>query len=173
MPNWCENSIEITGPRDLIAGIWDATITTENQDGLLEAICPQPEYGEEQEGTMPNWWNWRVSNWGTKWDIDSEGLEFFDNGDGTASITGHAQSAWSPPIEALAHFASSHEGVYAQIHYFEPGMAFVGHWDSDGSDDHYSYAEYDSKSIREHVPEYLVEYWDLESMLADWEEMEE
>lgn len=173
MPNWCENRIEITGPRDLIAEVWNAATTKEDGNGLLEAICPQPEYGEEQEGRMPNWYSWRVTNWGTKWDISSEGLELIDNEDGTACITGFASSAWAPPVEALYYFVEQHEGVSAEIYYFEPGMCFVGSWSSEGVDDYYTYAEYNSKNIRQHVPDYLVDYFGLESMLAEYEEMME
>lgn len=76
MPNWCNNSITITGPRDKIHTMWRQAIKPEEQGGgLLRGICPEPEYAEPTEGqVMPDWWNWRVSNWGTKWEISSEGL---------------------------------------------------------------------------------------------------
>ena len=174
MPNWCENRIEITGPRDLISSIWDYATDEQTKSGLLDAMHPMPK---ELSGTTApsdggNWYTWRIQNWGTKWDIDSEGLEFIDNEDGTACITGFAASAWSPPLEALSHFADAHEGVYAEVYYFEPGMAFVGSWDSAGVDDHYSYAECTSENLREHIPEYLVDYFGLDGILTDWEEEE-
>ena len=52
------------------------------------------------DGDAVNWYDWRVTNWGTKWDISDEGLEYVDNGDGTSVIQGWFDSAWAPPIEA-------------------------------------------------------------------------
>ena len=57
-----------------------------------------------------------------------------DNEDGTASIVGYADSAWSPPVDAFQTYANANEDVYLELKYFEPGMAFVGVWDSEGGD---------------------------------------
>jgi hypothetical protein len=80
------------------------------------------------------WYGWCVANWGTKWDVSSEGLQLIDNEDGTASIVGYADSAWSPPVDAFQTYANANEDVYLELKYFEPGMAFVGVWDSEGGD---------------------------------------
>lgn len=124
MPNWNSNSITIKGPVDKIRALWDAAQPAEGKDGsLLEAMVP---IGDWDYGTA-------VESWGTKWDISLEGLEFTDLGDGTATIEGWADSAWSPPIEAFATYCGNNDDVTAQLDYFEPGMAFVGRWtDTDG-----------------------------------------
>ena len=137
MPNWCNNSITITGPAETVKQLWEDAKTADNGEfGLLQAMAPMPAELEDTEGLSegPNWYSWRVDNWGTKWDISDEGLEFIDNGDGTAMITGYADSAWSPPIDAFQNYANANEDVYLEIKYFEPGMSFVGVWDSDGGD---------------------------------------
>lgn len=121
MPNWCSNAITIKGPADKIRALWDAAY--EQDCFLLEAMVPIGEWDYDAA----------VGKWGTKWDISLEGLEFVDLGDGTATIEGWADSAWSPPIEAFATYCGNNDDVTAQIDYFEPGMSFIGRWtDADG-----------------------------------------
>lgn len=129
MPNWNSNSISINGPKDKIAALWAAACAGEDS-GLLNAMAPMPRELLEGDG----WYGWCVANWGTKWDISLEGLEFTDNGDGSASITGWADSAWSPPMEAFQTYAADNPDVYLELKYFEPGMSFIGVWDSKGVD---------------------------------------
>ena len=63
MPNWCNNSVQISGPRDKIQALWLAAQKPEDQGGgLLQAMHPMPEFKTESDDVMPNWWNWRVSN---------------------------------------------------------------------------------------------------------------
>ena len=136
MPNWCNNSITISGPVETVKQLWeDAQTAHEGEFGLLSAIAPMPK---ELEGTTapqdtPNWYDWRVSNWSTKWDISDEGLEFIDNGDGTAMISGWFDSAWSPPIGAYEKFCDDMDNCSLEASYYEPGMDFGGFW-RDGDD---------------------------------------
>ena len=95
---------------------------------MLNALYPEPEHEGDE------WYSWRVENWGTKWDVSSEGLEFEELPDGRAVIHGWFDSAWSPPIDAFQAYAEANEDVYLEIKYFEPGMSFVGVWDSEGGD---------------------------------------
>ena len=143
MPNWCSNSINIAGPTDKIKSLWDET--NKEDSGLLNAMVPMPkelrgttsptpEEGQAgYKGPQPlidgcsNWYDWAVSHWGTKWDIDTEGLEFTDNGDGTAQISGWFESAWAPPITAYDTFLANNDyelDLYAN--YEEGGMDFAG-----------------------------------------------
>ena len=91
-------------------------------------MVPMPK---ELEGTTApsdgdNWYGWRVNNWGTKWDITDEGLEYIDNGDGTSVIQGWFDSAWAPPIEAYNTFLDDMDGCYLEATYEEGGMDFAG-----------------------------------------------
>lgn len=171
MPNWCNNTITIQGSTETIKKLWDDAHVGEDF-GLLQAMAPMPAELEgttapsEEEG-MPNWWNWRVSNWGTKWDIDDEGLEYEDNGDGTASITGWFDSAWAPPIEAVSSFCDDMDGVSLELYYHESGMCFVGYWSSEGGDDYYEYEK------RDDVPEYLMDHFGLDDWFDELEAEEE
>ena len=52
-------------------------------------------------------------------------------------------------------------------------MCFVGCWDSEGADDHYEYNEFTSDTIRDNIPEYLVDYFGLDERLDEYEQMED
>jgi len=114
MPNWCNNTLTIQGPTKTLKPLWDEA--NSEGSGLLNAMKPMPKELNDTTSPSPkegvpqplvdghdNWYSWRVDNWGTKWDVDMEGLEFTDNGDGTAAITGWFDSAWHPQQKHLIH----------------------------------------------------------------------
>ena len=137
MPNWCNNNIEITGPIDKIKALWDAAQAEDG--GLLNAMVPMPvelkDTVKGSNGDAVNWYDWAVTNWGTKWDVDSEGLEFWDNENLTATITGYFDSAWAPPIEAYNRFLEANENCTVTGSYYEMGCDFAGFYDN-GDDEH-------------------------------------
>jgi len=180
MPNWCNNSITIKGSTETVKTLWE---NAQQGQGLLQAMVPQPEdmfhgnIGEAErrecaDKGIPNWYDWNVSNWGTKWDVDLEGLEFTDNGDGTAEINGWFDSAWAPPIEAYNTFCEDMDGVYLEAYYEEGGIGFVGYWSSEGENEEYDYSGCSSDNIRDVIPEYLVDYYALDERLAELEDEE-
>ncbi len=149
MPNWCSNGITITGPVDQVKALWEqAQSNWKNENyGLLNAMVPMPEAlkgtrsPSPDDGSQPyvdghnNWYDWCVSNWGTKWDINDEGLVFEDTEDGYATISGGFESAWAPPIEAYNTFLESNEEMQIYANYEEGGMDFAGIYDN-GDDDY-------------------------------------
>ena len=144
MPNWCSNNFAITGNVESIKDLWEAAQTAgpDGGFGLLNAIAPigDWEYGKA------------VDTWGTKWDVTDEGLEFIDNGDGTASISGWFDSAWSPPIGAYEQLAADFDSCIIECSYYEPGMDFGGFWSSENGDE-----EFDNLQERLEQP---TEEWD-------------
>lgn len=146
MPNWCNNNISISGPTDTIKQLWEDANQEGEAGGLLNAMVPQPanmfhgsigtkERQECAEQGIPNWYDWNVENWGTKWDVSTEGLEFTDNGDGTATIEGWFESAWAPPIEAYNRFLDDMDNCSLEASYHEPGMDFGGFY-TNGEDEY-------------------------------------
>ena len=144
MPNWCNNSFAITGNTESIKDLWESAQTAgpDGGFGLLNAIAP---IGEWEYGKA-------VETWGTKWDVSDEGLEFIDNGDGTACITGWFESAWAPPIAAYEQLAADFDSCVIECSYYEPGMDFGGFWSSENGDE-----EFDNLQERLEQP---VEEWD-------------
>lgn len=134
MPNWCNNNFSISGNTESIKDLWESA---QEAKGLLQAIMPMPQELEGTTSPSPDgndWYTWRVNNWGVKWDVDLEGLEFTDNGDGTASIEGWFDSAWSPPIGAYEQLAEDFDSCVIYCAYHEPGMDFGGVWSSEDGD---------------------------------------
>jgi len=136
MPNWCNNSITITGPKDKITALYNEAVKDgDNETGLLNAMMPMPQ---ELEGTSApsedgvDWYSWRTSNWGTKWEVSSEGLELSEDG---TEITGWFDSAWAPPVGAFEYYIRENTDVELLCYYEEPGMDFAGRWHN-GADDY-------------------------------------
>ena len=136
MPNWCNNTITLTGPKEKITAIYNKA---KEDNALLQQLKPMPT---ELEGTtspapkegepqplvdgVDNWYDWRVENWGTKWEVDVDNLELSDDG---TTITGWFDSAWAPPIHAYEYFLTDNEDCSISSLYYEGGMDFAGKWE--------------------------------------------
>ena len=142
MPNLCENKITIKGSTESLKLVWKEA--NKERSGLLNALNPMPKELEDtdanlhtsrsiEQGTLQpivdgydNWYSWACDNWGTKWDVKIDGLEFIDNGDGTSSISGSFESAWSPPLDAYHYFLENTDNCSIQASFVEWGMGFKG-----------------------------------------------
>lgn len=208
MPNWCNNSISIVGPRDKIRALWAQAQKDEKEGGgLLQALHPMSNDlnitagwlgdGDEQKALeaqqqanldkhgYKDWYDWRVANWGTKWEISNEGLEFeededgnFDNGTDQpcARITGWFDSAWAPPSGAVIHYGILNEDVKITLDYHESGVGFVGRLTiEDGVDDdeYYDYCGLDSTQVRDAIGEELDDFWSISEQMLEFEEMDD
>ena len=136
MPNWCNNTITLTGPKEKITAIY---AKAKKDDALLQQLKPMPEALDGTTSPAPkegkvqplvdgfdNWYDWRVQNWGTKWDVDMDGLELSDDG---TTINGWFDSAWAPPIHAYEYFLTANEDCSINSYYYEGGMDFAGQWE--------------------------------------------
>lgn len=125
MPNWCENHLYIEATESEIQNILAA------KEGLLNYMRPQPNQpeGDWGDSVLPAWYNWRIQNWGTKWDVQPEILPQSE----TALLI-IFDSAWAPPIAAIRHWESQDsENRNFNLRYIEWGMCFCGEEDSDGT----------------------------------------
>ena len=68
-----------------------------------------------------DWYSWRVSNWGTKWDIEAH-LER----EGEHSLRYCFDSAWAPPIDCFVKASVKFPHLKFNLKYEEPGMGFKG-----------------------------------------------
>lgn len=144
MPNHCSNTVVVIGDAAEVAKFneW-----LDDGKGLLNKILPTPiqltktmsgfhgdpekqKLLEEQEKKnveefgFKNWYDWNISNWGTKWDVDAE-VDDFGNLDGQVIMC--FQSAWSPPQKAISLLAEKFNKLNIRHSYIEEGVGFVGY----------------------------------------------
>ena len=140
MPNWCENTLRIVpeteGARALLPRIIELFSQGECPElSAFQFICPMPP---ELEGTSapsdsPNWYNWRVSNWGTKWEECNPCVS--QSGEDILLVS--FQTAWSPPIGVYLQLVELGFDVLAT--YAEQGIGYAGVW-RNGEDSEFSLA---------------------------------
>jgi hypothetical protein len=120
MPNWAYNYLTVSGPVDKMDKWRIALQNEKSMEPLLtlDKLFPLPE--EEKE----NWYDWRVKNWGTKWDISDDGLAPEDSS--PTEYMYHFETAWSPPLEWLAYIAADFPGIKFELGWYEEQMYFGG-----------------------------------------------
>ena len=70
------------------------------------------------------WYNWRVQNWGTKWDCYTLEIEDSDMPHGF-EVT--FETAWSPPEEVCSAIREQYPNVSISWFYDEPGCEIAGY----------------------------------------------
>ena len=160
MPNYCNNNIVITGPNSVIDKI--EKIANGDKGDLLQYFYPMPkELNDTVAGPEPktkkeklekrrlqveygasNWYDWRVENWGTKWDI----MEFYninrkEIGEDESEISLGFDTAWAPALGAYERFIDENSNCSLKAYYYEPGCDFMGEWDN-GMDSCFEVAKY-------------------------------
>ena len=192
MPNWCDNQITITGPNSVIDKIEEIVKTedTHENTGLLNFFKPMPK---ELEGTtspsssakkpqpmvegFDNWYDWRVENWGTKWElcefygVDRQHLN--DSLDESIISFGFS-SAWAPPINAYEQFLRDNENCSLKAFYYEVGCDFMGEWDN-GQDDCYTPSDYKSTDDfwQDGIGSTLDDIFNITESMAEYEAEQE
>lgn len=181
MPNWCDNTISISGPAEKVSQMYQQLNDPNNNDGLCQILYPMPEntftgnLGEKERKDcakkgIPNWYDWCTSNWGTKWDTADGDWQYEEAGDGEAILSGSFQTAWGPPIGA---YENAPDDLYIEAMYYEPGCAFAGRWDSGNGDEHYS-LEGNKAALENDLPEELNDAFGItENMEDEPEELSE
>lgn len=125
MPNYCSNQLEIKGEQKEIARFKQNAHSNEGK--FLENLYPMPSTidlsnSTIKNGNMPDWYNWRIENWGTKWDVDADLI--FEN---ETTLNYSFESAWSPPVDALQHISKDYPDLIFNIKFEEEGNDFIGY----------------------------------------------
>lgn len=189
MPNWCSNTIYISHEdTDKLNEVIKALTTKRNDEGggsMLFSYCkPEPDYTKTiVKSTYPSingkefvtedsrkWWDWRIQNWGTKWDIDvlkESELTLNKN-----EVGFNCSTAWSPPLIALQELED--RGFKIICEYYEGGVGFLGRYSTEEGESDYDLPT-TLEELRERMEEDkifkdLVESWGID---LDYEEMEE
>jgi len=125
MPNHCSNKLTVTGDSENLIEFSEFMKTdTEGQVQLLDLnkICPEPDHGEETDGCK--WYNWRNTNWGTKWGCYETQVQRNAN-----ELTYTFQTAWSPfRYSIFTKMINSFPKLQFRLIYAEQGMEFIGEY---------------------------------------------
>ena len=145
MPNWCSNSVLITGASEEVSRLVDF-VKDEHSTFSLNKMIPRPL--EEEE----NWYEWNCKNWGTKWNIAEVSVS-----EKEGEVTFDFDSAWSPPIPAVIALAGAFPMLKIVHMYAEPGVVFGGIITMQGTDVESVQAEDNMRSV---------------AALSEWHEMQ-
>ena len=188
MPNYCNNNIVITGPNSVIDKI--EKIANGDKGDLLQYFYPMPkELNDTIAGPEPktkkeklekrrlqveygasNWYDWRVENWGTKWDI----MEFYnitrkEIGEDESEISLGFDTAWAPALGAYEKFIDENSNCSLKAYYYEPGCDFMGEWDN-GIDSCFEVAKYglDDDFWKQGIGSTLDDYFGITESMAQY-----
>ena len=188
MPNYCNNNIVITGPNSVIDKI--EKIANGDKGDLLQYFFPMPkELNDTVAGPEPktkkeklekrrlqveygasNWYDWRVENWGTKWDI----MEFYninrkEIGEDESEISLGFDTAWAPALGAYERFIDENSNCSLKAYYYEPGCDFMGEWDN-GIDSCFEVAKYglDDDFWKQGIGSTLDHYFGITESMAQY-----
>ena len=165
MPNWCNNSLQLTAASKTEADELGNFILTYNDGATFDKEKTFFGYFVPETWHEDDWYMSRVNKWGTKWDASMHDIHWVDD----RTVVMSFDTAWSPPIGVYE--AMVEQGWTVSATYFEPGMCFVGSW-IDGEDEYYEYSQYTSTTVRDFIGAELDDEWGISEMLAVYEEEE-
>lgn len=160
MPNWCYNYLQISveDNKQLEKVIQGITNNSE-QPFDFNRIIPMPEELEDTSAPnklnpdeliakcgYPDWYEWRVVNWGTKWNASDVELTFEKN-----AIQIRFQTAWSPPTPVIKKIAEKFPFASMTLNWEEES----GYYGESG----YTNGEMDYENDGEMDCAYRIENW--------------
>ena len=137
MPNWCGNRLAVSlwckvededkARKQMKEFVSRAEVIEEGGEIVnslsMYNLYPMPKELEDTKAhsDKPNWYDWRVEHWGTKWDIsaclnydDEEYLEY------------SFESSWAPPVRFLEKVSKDFPLLKFVLKYEEEGVGFIG-----------------------------------------------
>ena len=130
MPNWCSNSITITGDKKIISGMTrliESIKKTEGEEpGVFVTLLGREPGMTQERYNNSGWYDSNVGYWGTKWDVSYDECDFDFTDE---QIRLHPNTAWSPPIEFCKSMVKEYKSIKIHIFYSEGGNDFCGQCD--------------------------------------------
>jgi hypothetical protein len=137
MPNHCYQQVHLRGPSHLIHHLHKALSKSDPE--FCSTIAPMPfelwAKETQPDQVMPDWYEWRCENWGTKWDvcdveIDEDGIEYgedLNNDEEYVPVAWFAfrcWTAWAPPVPVWDRLHAM--GIEVEADYQDEGGMFEG-----------------------------------------------
>lgn len=146
MPNWCENDLKISGPKEkieecleFIGEEFDFTKLIPYAEPYVSMDADFPEYSSddfeekleaykakwnsEKDGFNSGGYEWCVANYGTKWSRGYNVVHY------THPLRGQCvsfETAWTPPTPVIKALAIKFPELTFTHEYFECGCGFCG-----------------------------------------------
>lgn len=180
-PNWCFNDATISHKEPEMIDRLEKACET----GILQEFIPCPkelldtvaspgtkdvDLQERHKTNVekyghPDWYDWCVANWSTKWDITADSPERNGN-----EIYIMFDSAWAPPIAAYRKLEEM--GFVIDAYYHESGMGFAGHYEQ-GEEEYVEY-DFSNENWRETMSDEVADMLESEyESWLEWQAMEE
>jgi len=143
MPNWCENRVTVSGKSEEVKRLVEFV----GKEFDFQKVLPMPE--ELEDTTSPirtkgenvnmtperqkelldkygfdNWYDWRISNWGTKWNLQPQDVEVLVEDD---FCEFKFLTAWSPPVGICEKLRELFPDLTISWFYDEPSMESAGY----------------------------------------------
>jgi hypothetical protein len=194
MPNWCYNSLCVSGNKEILADFVSKTLVPCNMSSEEEydeshrftfnILHPTPKAlegntsplrkleGEDdtqfKERMAENVRLYGAEDW-YRWHLDNWGTKWDAKSTSVEQLDDtnfnvQFHTAWSPPTTLYENMVE--DGWEVRALYHEPGMVFIGSYE-DGFDDYYEYDITDRESI-ENLPEQLIDYGNLMEEHENW-----
>lgn len=134
MPNWCENTVTITGSKEDIDNVIEFLKDAESEFSF-DRIIPYPEpfrsmddkagagkFEPFDDGYNSGGYEWCSFNWGSKWPTYEVSCCRLSANEIQYSF----DTPWAPPIGVLDELARKMPRLAIEAYYREPGMMFEG-----------------------------------------------
>ena len=119
MPNWCDNTLTITGDMNSISLFRNRMQRQHEGEPTLSFNDFVPRPPEEEA----NWYDWNCEHWGCKWDLHPpDTLITYDQ----TELTFVFRTAWSPPVAWVATVSGMFPSLRFSLEFDEAGMDFSG-----------------------------------------------
>jgi len=142
------NDLRISGDTEEILRF----IEDNKTDGefCFKTLFPEPEYANPED-----WYEWRLQNWGTKWDVDGD-VDVNKLDDDLYRL--YFTTAWSPPIHWFETVIKNYPALKFELNAGEPGMGWHHVWQAQGG-----------RSLLFHSSTFedSADFWGLEHMYAE------
>lgn len=112
MPNWMSHALEISGPFEEVEKFFntigggmssednsliDFELLIKPPDNLYRGNIGDAEREYCKKNNVPNWYDWNIKNWGTKWNAAYQKLHYSQDGKPVLLF----ETAWSVPFPIL------------------------------------------------------------------------
>jgi len=190
MPNYCNNVVEIRGPVKVVKALVDHKLDFQKihpyppeldivagrsgaDDSPEQKALVAAEESNLKKYGYKNWYDWCVSEWGTKWnaggDNDAMMVDYDEDVDNQGIALFQFDTAWAPALGVLQKLRDDHPELSIECRYYEPGVGFMGVW-TDGQDRCYDNIEGSKDAFWQSDDGRLLdETFDIVESMQEWE----